>query len=148
MINRISFNTVPSFGMAKITETAKEAAEGFGVPANDFVDSALFKKPGAIAKKASTIEEYDTVCQQYGCNNNGTTNAAFIKTQILSPKGSSVAKKFNPDDVAQTYKKLFDANYDNPELKRPFTKALLNKAKAAMAPQEYTIAAGLLDGAK
>ena len=150
MISNITANSMsPSFGMARLTKVAQQSAEGLGVGRNEFINSDLFRKKGAIGEVlAEGGVNYGTICEQYGCNNNGKTSAEFIRTQVLSKKADKATSGVSDEEYSETMRKLFYANYDNPELKAPETLKLLEKARSAMAPQEYTVAAGLLHNAK
>lgn len=154
MITNISsFNTPkanPSFGFAKLNETGARTADTFGFQRNEFLNDRLFEKQGIFRKAAITSElssgkNFVDICTEYGCSSMAGANAAFIQTQILSKKGNSATRGIDPAVVTQGLMKLYENNYDNPELPLKDTKALLEKVKESMAPGAYIQNIGLLE---
>lgn len=139
----------PSFGLAKLNTLGRTTADSFGYQNNQFLNSDMFKKQGIFQKSQLTqalAEDADFVqlCTTYGCSNNAKTNAEFIQNQILSSKSDSAMKKVDSEELNEGLLKLYWHNYDNPQLSLKSTKELLEKAKSAIAPEEYVKNVGLL----
>ncbi len=152
MISKIGFTPAhsPSFGFAKLNDKGRATAEKFGLPSNDFLNNDLFKKQGIFRKSAmeselSSGKTFSQICEEYGCSPQGSSNASFIKTQILSKKGTKAIKKVPADDLKKGFAILYMANYDNPQLSNETTRELLEKIKDYMAPEQYVKHVGLLD---
>lgn len=161
MINAISFTanketnmkaakTSPSFGLAKLNETGIATADTFGFQRNEFLNNRLFEKQGIFKKPAISDElaagkTFTDICTDYGCSTMAGANAAFIKTQILPKKGASAIKNVESQDAAKGLQKLYEHNYDNPELSIKDTRELLERVKEFMAPGAYIQNIGLLD---
>lgn len=140
----------PSFGFAKLNETGAKTAETFGFQRNEFLNDRLFEKQGlfkkaAISRELSAGKDFVDICSEYGCSSMAGANAAFIQNQILSRKGNAATRGIDKATVTQGLMKLYENNYDNPELSLNDTKALLEKIKESMAPGAYIQNIGLLN---
>lgn len=140
----------PSFGLAKLNETGARTADTFGFQRNEFLNDRLFEKQGlfkkaAISSELSAGKNFVDICNEYGCSPMAGANAAFIQNQILSKKGNSATKGIDQAVITQGLMKLYENNYDNPELSLKDTKALLEKVKESMAPGAYIQNIGLLE---
>lgn len=164
-ISAISFNqaskvlglkqTSPAFGMARLTDKGREAADSFGYTHNTYNNSALYQKPG-LFKKPAIVQElakgvpFDQICSDYGCTSNGKGNAEFIRSQILPNKAQKVlSSKVDRDMLENGLVKLYEFNYDNPDLNLDETIQLLKIVQPYIDPGEFTKNIGLLtEGAK
>lgn len=155
MITNMSMQGLrPSFGLARLTPQGKGAAQAFGYPSNTFLDAALFSKQKGRIKKtplAQTLASgfsLEQIANSYGCTDNPSANADFIKNCILSKKGQRAMKNINPADKEAALLTLWDKNYDNPELSAKDTNALLEMIKDYIEPFVYAQNQGMLTGAK
>ena len=146
MITNITMNSMrPSFGMARLQESAKATASDFGFERNSFLNCDLFKKPGAIKQYLHESSDFGGICHVFGESRNGRANADFINKQILSKKGDkAISKKVEEKDYADAITSLVRRNYDNPYLSKTSTIDLLNKARGLFADAEYRKYQGLL----
>lgn len=145
----VQVKSTPSFGFAKLNETGRTTADTFGYESHDFLNEKLFKRQGLLSKSALAVElnngaNFAEVCNDYGCSKNGKSNAEFIKTQILSGKSNSVISKLDDTERFDGLKSLFFANYDNPELSKKDTDALLDMIEESLESPEYVKLAGLI----
>ena len=145
-----TINATPAFGLAKLNETGARTADSFGYQRNGFLNDRLFEKQGifkkaAIAKELTEGKSFTDICTDYGCTAIGSANAKFIQTQILSKKGQAAVKNLSKDQVQAGLQKLYEHNYDNPELSTAETKALLNSIKESLDPITYVQNVGMLD---
>lgn len=164
-ISAISFNqatkvlgskqTSPAFGMARLTDKGRAAADSFGYTSNLYNNSDLYQKPGLFRKPAIIHELasgalFTQICNDYGCTPNGKGNAEFIRTQILPNKAQkALASKVGQDELANGLVKLYECNYDNPDLNLDETMQLLKIVQPHIDPGEFTKNIGLLtEGAK
>ncbi len=139
----------PAFGMARLNNTGRNAAQNFGMPENDFLNGDLYRRQGLFKKSAMSIElaqgrNFVDLCKEYGCTNIGKANAEFIETQILSGKSDRAIKSVSQGDLQTGFLALYHSNYDNPDLSLKSTKSLLKKIKDYIAPEEYIKNIGLL----
>lgn len=140
----------PSFGFAKLNDVGRRSADEFGYQHNDFLNNRLFVKQ-KLFRKAAIAEELKSgktlmqICEQYGCTNNPSANAAFIESQILSSKGVSALRTVEEAEAADALIRLYDFNYDNPQLSLKSTKALLERISENIQPSDYIKHRGLLD---
>lgn len=164
-ISAISFNqtsnvlglkqTTPAFGMARLTDKGRDAADSFGYTHNTYNNSALYQKTG-LFKKPAIVQEltkgvpFVQICADYGCTPNGKGNAEFIRTQILPNKAQKVlSSKVDSEALANGLVKLYEFNYDNPDLNLDETMQLLKIVQPHIDPGEFTKNIGLLtEGAK
>ena len=154
MITNVSLNTMsPSFGLAKLSDGGRKIAEDCGIISNDFLESDLFTKKGAIIGKIKTPEDFERICEKYGCSGSPIQNAEFIKMQILKGNGKPIKKdlakklkgkvgkkdaKSKADKMySDTISTLYAYNYDNEMLRKKQTLKLLHQAESAMAPDVY-----------
>ncbi len=139
----VSKKTTPAFGMAKLNERGVQTADSFGWTRNEFINARLFEKQGFFSKPAilselSETKPFPQLCIEYGCSNNSKANAEFIRTQILPKKAQKGIKAgVDPTLVSQGLSRLYESNYDNPELSLQETKALLELVKGDMPDTEY-----------
>lgn len=148
-VKGISVNSTPAFGFAKLNETGRATADSFGYQNNDFLNENLFKRQRFFEKSALTTElnngaDFATICHDYGCTKNGKANAEFIRTQILSNKSNAALTSLSEDARNSGFKTLFEFNYDNPELTKRETDALLELIKPSIDGTEYVKYAGLI----
>lgn len=155
MITNVSMNSFrPAFGLAKLSEEGKAAANDFGYQQNEFLNPSLFTRVKGRASKSPLAGElaqrsFSEIATDYGSADNSVANAQFIKTQVLSKKGSKVLRKTpNQDQVTEGLKILWDANFDNPSLNAKDTKKLLERIKTTMAPADYIRCMGILNDAE
>ena len=145
-----SVKSTPAFGLAKLNETGMRTADSFGYQRNTFLNDRLFEKQG-IFRKAAISEElaagksFVDVCTEYGCSPMAGANASFIQTQILTKKGQSAIKGIDPSTVQDGLLKLYECNYDNPELPLKDTRALLDLVKDSLDPTVYVQNIGLFE---
>ena len=152
MISKIGLipSSSPSFGFAKLNGKGRETAQVFGLPSNDFLNDDMFQKQGlfkksALARELTSGSKFSQICEDYGCSELGSSNASFIKTQILSKKGKNALKNVPADELQKGFIALYTANYDNPQLSNRTTRELLEIIKDYMAAEEYVKHVGLLD---
>lgn len=135
--------TAPAFGLAKLNERGVQTADSFGWTRNEFMNARLFERQGFFSKPAilselSNPERFPQVCIEYGCTNNAKSNADFITTQILPKKAQKAIKgKVEPTFISEGLTRLYECNFDNPELSLADTKALLDLIKDDMPDTEY-----------
>ncbi len=164
-ISAISFNqaskvlgsklTSPAFGMARLTDKGRDAADSFGYTHNLYNNSALYQKQGMFKKPAIMHElnsgvPFSEICRNYGCTTNGKGNAEFIRTQILPNKAQkALASKVETEALSEGLINLYEFNYDNPDLNLDETMQLLKIVQPYIDPGEFTKNIGLLtEGAK
>ena len=145
-----SVNSTPAFGLAKLNERGKVTADSFGYQRNQFLNDRLFEKQGlfkkaAISQELAAGKTFMDICTEYGCSPMAGANASFIETQILTRKGESAIKGIDPAAVQEGLMKLYDHNYDNPELSLNSTKALLDKIKDSLDPTIYVQNIGMFE---
>ena len=159
-ISAISFNqvsnvlgskqTTPAFGMARLTDKGRDAADSFGYTHNTYNNSALYQKTGFF-KKPAILQElalgipFSDICENYGCTPYGKGNAEFIRTQILPNKAQkALASKVEAQDLENGLVNLYEFNYDNPDLSLDETMQLLKIVQPYIDPGEFTKNIGLL----
>ncbi len=151
MISKVQNCTIsPSFGFAKLNETGRNAAEKFGLAENKFLNDKLYRKQrffqsSALTKALAQGDSFTDICQKYGCSQIGRANANFIETQLLSHKSDSAIKSLPAEQVKEGLMALYNTNYDNPDLSKSNTKALLNLVKSYIAPEQYIQNIGLIE---
>ena len=149
-VKNLSVKSTPAFGLAKLNEKGREIADTFGYRNNSFLNENLFKRQGFLERKSALTTElnngadFQTLCTDYGCTHNGKANAEFIRTQILSPKSAAALKGLSDDSRNAGFKSLFENNYDNPELTKKETDALLGLISESIEPTQYAQYAGLI----
>ena len=154
--NASMLNFKPSFGMAKLSPQGATAAQAYGYPSNvdSFLNGDMFcKQKGStkktpIGKAADSGVKFEQIATDYGCSDNPTANANFIKHCILSKKGQKATKNLPQTDRDAAYAKLLDKNYDNPNLSAKDTLALLKLCEAQMSPADYYKLKAVLTDAK
>ena len=145
-----SIESTPAFGFAKLNDTGRQIADSFGYPQHSYLKEDLFKRQGffernsALTTALNNGADFQTLCTDYGCSKNGKANAEFIRTQILSPKSASALKGLSEDSRSAGLKSLFENNYDNPELTKKETDALLGLISERIEPTQYAQYAGLI----
>ncbi len=147
MITNVTMNSMrPSFGMARLQESARETAQNdFGFERNQFINGNMFKKPGAIGQAIHESSDFCGICHVFGESKNGKANAEFIKKQILSRQGEkAISRAVEDRDYEAAIVSLVQHNYDNPNLSKKDTVALLEKARSLFADAEYRKYQGLL----
>lgn len=140
----------PSFGLAKLSEVGSQVAATFGHPSNSYVNGDLYKRQNlfddsALANEIQSGQSFTKLCDDYGCTKFAMANAAFINSQIIGKKSAKALNLVPSDELQKGLTKLYYANYDNPELSKRNTKALLKLLKSTMAPDEYVKNIGLLE---
>ena len=149
-VKKRSIESTPAFGFAKLNDTGRQIADSFGYTQHSYLNENLFKRQGLFEKKSALTTElnngadFQTLCTVYGCSNNGKANAEFIRTQILSSKSASALKGLSADSRNAGLKSLFENNYDNPELTKKETDALLELISKSIEATEYAQYAGLI----
>lgn len=147
-INRAK--ATPAFGLAKLNETGEKTADVFGYQRNAFLNDDLFEKQGLFRKAAisgllTDGAKFSDICADYGCTQHAGANAKFIESQILSGKGKKVLKSLDAKEVQRGLTRLFEANYDNPELSTDSTKKLLELIKESLPPDVYVQNVGMFE---
>ncbi len=146
-----SQNTTPAFGFAKLNERGVHTADSFGWTRNEFMNARLFEKQGFFSKPAilgeiSGSKPFPQICIEYGCTNNAKSNADFIKSQILPKKAQrAIISTVEQPLISEGLSRLYECNYDNPELSLQDTKALLELIKDDMEDTEYVKNIGLFE---
>ena len=149
-VKNLSVKSTPAFGFAKLNDTGRQIADSFGFTQHPFLNEKLFKRQGFFERKSALTTElnngadFQTLCTDYGCSKNGKANAEFIRTQILSPKSASALKGLSEDSRSAGLKLLFENNYDNPELTKKETDALLELISNSIETTVYAQYAGLI----
>ncbi len=149
----------PAFKMAKLSPLAQDAVNLSGIVRNSFLNPAMFEKQGHF-KKAEILKElgpgkqsFEEICSNYGCSNNPKTNADFIRNQILPKKTNETIQKLlntagKTEDFGNGIQRLYEANYDNPDLSLNDTMSLLNLVKDKMDANFYTQNLGILESSR
>ncbi len=143
--------SMPSFGFAKLNNLGRQSADSFGYQHNKFLNSEMFKRTGFFQRKTFLASQLDkgadfvSICTDYGCSENSKANAEFIVNQILSEKSASSMAKLEEEVRAEGLIKLYNSNYDNPDLDLKHTKALLSMISELIDPNDYVKNVGLLE---
>ena len=149
-VKHLAASSTPAFGFAKLNETGRRTSDEFGYQNNSFLNENMFKRQSFFqGKTALTTElnngaDFVTLCTDYGCSKNGKANAEFIRTQILSSRSAVSINALSEDTRNQGLRTLFENNYDNPELTKKETDALLELVKPSIGETEYVKYAGLI----
>ena len=159
MITNVSMtNFKPSFGFARLDEKGRAGADMLNYRNNTLThrDTRPYDKPSflhsykkmPLASLMAAGHTFEEICQKYGSSDNAELNADFIKNSILSKKGSKFIKTINDQDRRAGLLELWDRNFDNPELSKKDTKALLELIKDDIDPVIYIQNQGILIGSK
>ena len=149
-VKTIAPTSTPAFCQARLNDTGRATADSFGYQNNQFLNENLFKpqsfweRKSALTLALNNGADFGTLCEDYGCSKNGKANAEFIRTQILSKKSSTALQSLSEDVRSAGLKKLFENNYDNPELTKKETDALLEVIKPTIDVADYVKYAGLI----
>jgi len=140
-------NNTPSFGMARLNQKGKDICDELEISRNYFLNPNMYKSAGLFQKPAIIKElgkmPLDSICEKYGCSNNAESNAKFIKTQIL--KTNLKKLPVENSEISDSLVKLYEHNFDNPELSKKDTEKLLSMVEDNMSLTEYTQHVGLMD---
>ena len=157
-----------SFGMAEFSPQGKKYADEVKAGTwNTYNDECFYKKTSIFGKPEFTkyleckvplkseitpdgLQDACTTIEIHGTGTNAGTNARFTK-QLIHPKTQKHIEKLSAlkpaacDEIVSAERKVFDANWDNPELTKGETRKLLDAVQSTMAPEEYIKLTGVIE---
>lgn len=158
-------SAAPSFGMAKFSEKGRALATSCGdvysplASANNYENSDFCKKKGfgtapftkfvketlKAGSGAEQIGKITTAIEKCGTTDNGITNANFAKQLVATKHVFEKLPEEPKKTVATSTLKVFDKNFDNPELSKKETLQLLEMSKPALDDKQYIMLTGVLE---
>lgn len=161
-----AYNT--SFGMAKFSKTGRLLAESCGdtytplKTPNKYQNPAFYKKKPLIGhtpfykymqdklsvKKENfdkSISEISRTIVDCGTSDNSHTNALFIRQLLTTCKlidGIETEKHHNA--ISNAILKVFDKNYDNPELTKEETQSLFEMGNDDISDEDFAMITGVI----
>ncbi len=165
-INSTPIKRNPSFGLAKfsseglrLAESCSDIYECLGAP-NEFQNPEFFRKKGIFSQAPFTkylktkiaprtvsdekLREIHKTITDCGATDNSHTNASFIKQLLASKKYIERLDNTTQKAVAKAAEEVFKKNWNNPELTKDETFALLEMARLAMQDNQYATSLGVI----
>ncbi len=166
-VSRINNNV--SFGMAKFSDkglrfarSCSDVFERFGDEQKTYLNPEFIRKLRPLEEapferyikmmipisseeaNPNDTREVAQIIISHGTTDNQTTNANFVK-QLLRGRGFiDVANDRTRKELSSAVLKVFEKNWDNPQLSKKQTLALLETAKYAMDDKQYAVALAVI----